>query len=90
MNPLDSLGQIVTDMQRLRQRDYVDAKSVRDIASAVRSLAEAVLAIQAQARLAAERQADNGQPPMRPLTAAERRRLDDETNANAAIRKEQG
>ncbi len=81
LNPLDSLGQIVTDMQRLRQRDYVDAKSVRDIASAVRSLAEAVLAIQAQARLAAERPA---------LTATERRRLDDETNAHAAIRKERG
>ena len=84
INPLDALGHIVTDMHRLSQRPLNEAISDGDImtiADAVRTLAEAVLAIQAQARLAAERPA---------LTPIERRRLDDETNAHAAIQKERG
>jgi hypothetical protein len=80
LNPIDSLGQIVTDMHRLHRHEIMSPAEYA-LVDAVRALAEAVMAIQAQARLAAERPA---------LTAAERRRLDDETNAHAAIRKERG
>jgi hypothetical protein len=61
-NPLDSLGQIVTDMRRIALRgrdcpdDPVTYRDVAQLTEAMRALAEAVLAIQAQARLAAERQ----------------------------------